>query len=96
MTKRTALPTVVKQYELVAPNGQVIVGLLEQVSTTAYFSLESPERDKEGQFNTEYTGQSEVHWDGQHAQTSKGERLFLDDLGNEWRESQLTPREIAQ
>lgn len=74
-----------------APNGQLIIGTLEELPARADIQEGSFHRSAEGKIEFEYDGYTEVFWDGQTTvKDDKGAVLFLDREGNEWSAEQLT------
>lgn len=77
--------------EAVAPDGSRIVGTFERIPGCAEVVPGSWSRRKTGELEFDYDGHTEVYWNDQrtleHGQT--GERLFVDEAGEIWRESQL-------
>ena len=75
----------------VSPDGSEIVGTLEIVPGTANILPHSFTKDAKGELEFEYSGQTDIEWDSQTTQNDeKGERLFVDENGGTWPESQLT------
>lgn len=77
-----------------APNGLPIVGTLEICpcrSTIAQFW-----RLDDGTLDFDYSGNSEMFYDEQRIVERDSQRVFLDEEGNEWLESQLSVREAAE
>ena len=79
---------------LYAPNGLPIEGTLEVLQALACINDESIRRlnppGANGIYEFDYTGDTKVYWDGQETTERDGERIFIDEAGNEWKESQLT------
>lgn len=77
--------------DAVAPDGSRIAGTFERIHGCAEAVAGSWSRDNAGRLVFEYGGHTEVYWNDQraleHGQT--GERLFVDEAGEIWRESQL-------
>lgn len=75
----------------VAPDGSRIAGTFERIHGCAEAVPGSWSRDKTGRLAFEYDGHTEVYWNDQrtleHGQSR--ERLFVDESGEIWRESQL-------
>jgi hypothetical protein len=75
----------------IAPNGKRIIGRLEELSARAEITENSFYRDDDGNLDWDWTGHTEVFWDGQRPiKDEHGRDIFLDDEGNEWAEDQLT------
>jgi hypothetical protein len=76
-----------------APNGLPIVGTPEVCpcrSRIAQFW-----RNRDGTLDFDYGGASEMFFEEQRIVQRRRERVFLDEQGNEWRESQLIVIEAA-
>lgn len=76
-----------------APNGSPIVGTAEIVYATALVSEASYQRAEDGSLDFEYDGETEIDWDTQETQKEKGQRLFIAEDGQTWRETQIVLRE---
>lgn len=80
-----------EEREAVAPDGSRIVGTFERIPGCAEVVPGSWSRRETGELEFDYDGYTEVYWNDQrtleHGQT--GERLFVDEAGEIWRESQL-------
>jgi hypothetical protein len=75
---------------LVAPNDKLIRGTIEILKGCAGI-LGAKEGQGDGaRFELDYGGTTDVWWDESKTETDEnGERLFLDEEGDEWAESQL-------
>jgi hypothetical protein len=76
-----------------APNGLPIIGTFEICpcrSRIAQFW-----RNSDGTLDFDYSGASDMFFEEQRIVERKNERVFLDEEGNEWRESQLIVIETA-
>lgn len=74
--------------DLYSPTGIKIIGTLETVSGCA--AILGAKRDGDGSFDIEWAGDTEIYWDEQKTQTSPGgDRLFVDEDGQTWIESEL-------
>ncbi len=73
-----------------APNGKLIVGIVEQMYGLALITDESTIDD------IEYSGETKVDWDSQELFVNgEGDCVFLDEDGYRWTESQLSDLEDA-
>ena len=69
-----------------APNGKMITGTLELIpGCEASADVEL----KGGVLEVEYTGDTDVNWNGQRSVKSSGGRVFIDSDGELWREQEL-------
>lgn len=71
---------------LLAPNGARITGTLTSLRGVAEISGVSY---ADGRIEVEYSGSIEVRQDSQRAVMEKQQRIFVDEHGGEWKESQL-------
>lgn len=74
--------------QLYAPNGRRINAAQDSVPGNALIA--GAVRDREGKLEIDWTGETRLCWDGQHTEETNGERVFLDEDGNAWRESLLS------
>lgn len=72
---------------LYSPKGTLIVGTLETVKGCA--GIDSATRNDDGTFELEWSGDTEIWWDDQTTDTKKGARLFVDEEGSIWKETEL-------
>ncbi|MEX0684040.1 MAG: hypothetical protein WD472_11390 [Dehalococcoidia bacterium] len=70
-----------------SPNGTAIIGTLERLSGRA----EAEEYEANGE--PCYSGSTEIFYDDQETVWLKGSRVYLDESGQEWLFSELTPEE---
>lgn len=75
--------------QLKSPAGTLIVGTLEQLTGWAGI-MEDVTQNPDGTFNFSYDGETRIEWDNQETVRRDGERIFIDDCGGEFKESQLT------
>lgn len=75
--------------KLISPNGTEIIGTLEKVYGWAGIINDSLKREEDGTFDFDYDGETRIYWEGQRTVEREGERVFVDDLGDEFLESQL-------
>ena len=78
-----------RRMALISPEGTRIIGTLERLSGRAEIVLDSIRANPQGGFTFEYEGTTEVFWDGQETEVRDGERVFLDEEGNEFTENTL-------
>lgn len=78
--------------KLVAPNGKEITGTVDDIpGCEAGIVNEGVTRNADGEFVFDYSGDTEVNWDGQKTcRDERGKRLFYDEDGNVWPEDQLS------
>jgi hypothetical protein len=75
-----------------SPDGYIIVGTLESLQGCATINRDSFKEEGDG-FAFDYSGTTEVWWNAQKTITQDGERLFVDENGEAWKESELIPRD---
>ena len=80
-----------RRMALISPEGTRIIGTLERLSGRAEIVPDSFRANPQGDFTFEYEGTTEVFWDGQETEVRDGERVFLDEEGNEFTENTLRP-----
>ena len=84
-----------------APNGLKITGTLEKMKGRARITFRpqdeaDPGDEREGRLCFSWDGQTEVFWDEQKTVANeKGQRIFLDEEGNQWTEDDITFEEAA-
>jgi hypothetical protein len=79
---------------LKAPNGKLIIGTLEDIpGCVAYINGLADTQTVKGEFDIEYEGTTEVNWDGQSTRRQNGVRIFVDEGGTEWLETELTVKD---
>jgi hypothetical protein len=78
-----------RRMALISPEGTRIIGTLERLSGRAEIVPDSFRANPQGGFTFEYEGTTEVFWDGQETEVQDGERVFLDEEGNEFTENTL-------
>jgi hypothetical protein len=83
----TSAPPAQTPRELYAPNGKRIVASKDWIPGNAL--INSATRNPDGTFDIEWAGETKICWDGQYTEESRGQRIFLDEDGNEWREKRL-------
>lgn len=76
------------KYRAFTPNGERIIGTLEEVQGCAYAEFYTLEAN--GQFYPEYEGETKFYWDSQVSVVRGDQRVFLDQNGSDWPESQVT------
>ena len=77
--------------KLIAPGGAEIIGTYEMIPGCA--GILDVTRSKDGEFEVEHDGNTEVWWNGQDTQTDGNNRIFVDETGILWIESVLTYKE---
>jgi hypothetical protein len=75
--------------DLESPKGVRIIGTLDLVPGCALIQEGTAQNTGKGRFDFEYEGETKVYWDDQKTQRRRGERLFVDENGDVWRESRL-------
>ncbi len=70
-----------------APNGKRIVASSDLVPGNAFIA--SATRNPDGTFEIEWEGETKMCWDGQYTETHRGQRVFIDEDGNQWLEKKL-------
>ncbi len=74
--------------EMVTIDGhRVITGTLETVPGEAFLARAT--RTPEGTLDLEYEGETQVSWDAQRSVYREGQKVFVDEDGNEYLESQV-------
>lgn len=88
---------------LYSPTGVLIDGLLETCPCRAIIDNDEITQNEDGTYEVVYAGGSDMFWDDQRTVerdiTNGGgvmERVFLDEDGGEWLESQLVLRESEE
>lgn len=67
-------------------NGTLIVGTKDRLEATAELSPGEFRRDGDGAVVGIHQGGSRIHWDTQKTVMERGERMWIDDQGDEWPE----------
>jgi hypothetical protein len=75
--------------QLVSPDGCRIVGTAEIIFGVALILGADEPGEGRARFTLHYQGGTEVDWDSQTTRTEQRERLFVDEDGMTWRESQV-------
>lgn len=81
-------------YKAFAPNGQEITGTLETVLGTA--EIDHFIKNDEGNFDHEYGGYTDVHWDSQRSFLREGSKIYVTEDRSEWLIGQLRFEEIKE
>jgi hypothetical protein len=83
---------------LISPEGTLIVATLERLSGRALIEPSSIRADPTGGVSFDYEGTTDIFWDDQRTVTQDDERIFLDEEGTEYLESELrlVPQQQAQ
>lgn len=85
----------------IAPNGLEITGTLETITGRARITFHPQDEvdlgdEREGRLRFAWDGETEVFWDEQKTVANeKGQRIFLDEEGNQWTEDDITLEEAA-
>ena len=74
---------------LVSPNGTIIAGTLERLHARAGIIPGSARRNPQGGIEFDHDGETELFWEDQRTVLRDEERVFLDEEGWEFLESQL-------
>ena len=74
---------------LVSQKGTLIVATLERLSGRALIVPSSVRTEPAGGFSFDYEGTTDIFWDDQRTVTQDDERVFLDEEGTEYLESEL-------
>lgn len=82
-TRTDRIPTA-----LYTPNGKRIVAAKDWIPGNAL--ILSATRNPDGTFEIEWEGETKICWNGQYTERLGGQRIFLDDDANEWRENELS------
>lgn len=73
------------RYEVLSPTGAIIVGTSEIVPGTAHGDVFF----RNGEIGIEFGGETDLCWDAQETATKDGESIYVDNNGDEWKESEL-------
>lgn len=73
--------------KLISPHGSEIIGTLETI--IGYAAFQEPKLDENGKIDFEYSGETEINWNEQKTVERDGGRVFVDEDGREFNESQL-------
>ena len=77
-----------------SPTGGEIIGTLEHMHGVALASDYT--RAGDGKISFEYDGGTDVNWDGQETVDRDGNRVFVDESGDEWTEDEIRLEGEAQ
>lgn len=72
---------------LVSPEGTLITATLETLEGVC--ELTNPTRKPDGTFDFDYLGGTDIDWNAQKTAVRDGQRIFLDEDGEEWLEREL-------
>lgn len=76
---------------LVSPKGTKIVGTCEIVEATAGIAdVLGVDPDHPDRYDIDWEGYTEIIWETQQTMVRDGQRVFVDEEGNTFRESELT------
>lgn len=83
---------------LISKDGNLIIATLERLSGRALIAPGSVRPEPGGGFSFDYEGTTDIFWDDQRTVTQDDERVFLDEEGTEYLESelQLVPEQQQQ
>lgn len=70
-----------------SPSGSLIVATADVIEANAL--IRSMERLPDGSVEIEWVGEAEVCWDSQRTKQQEGQDLYVDEDGQEWKESEL-------
>jgi hypothetical protein len=74
---------------LIAPNGKPIWGTKETVPGVAVIEEGTATQNADGTFSFQHSGETDMDWDNQRTVERNGQRVFVDEDGGEWLESEL-------
>jgi hypothetical protein len=74
---------------LISSKGTLIVATLERLSGCALIVPGSVRPEPSGGFSFDYEGTTDIYWDEQRTVVENDERVFVDEEGTEYLESQL-------
>lgn len=80
---------------LYSPTGVLVVSTLERVYGEALVMGATGVDPETGLFDLEYAGETLIDWDSQESVLEGLERVFIDDDGEYWSESQLELRQSS-
>lgn len=75
---------------LYSPKNTLIIGTSEKIEARCEFG--DARKNDDGTYDLDFE-RTEIFWDTTKTQTENGERLFLDEGGYSYKESELTFRE---
>ena len=79
----------IQPMNLVSTDGTLIVATLERLGGCAMIVPGSVRPEPLGGFSYDYSGTTDIYWDEQHTVVRDDERVFLDEEGVEFLESEL-------
>lgn len=74
-----------------SPAGRLIVGTREVIPAMA--QVDKWSRGTNGELQIEYSGGTTIWWEDQRTVEIDGQRIFVDEDGNEWPESTIVLKE---
>ena len=74
---------------LISPKGTLIVATLERLNGRALIVPSSVRVEPTGGFSFDYEGTTDIYWDDQRTVVENDERVFVDEEGTEYLESEL-------
>ena len=78
---------------LYSPNGTLIDGTLDLVPGRCGIVTEDITQNADGTYAFGFDGGTDMFWDDQRTVERDGQRIFLDEDGNEWPENVLVLRD---
>ena len=72
-----------------SPTGHRIIGTSDTIPATATIRHDSFIKRPDGSIDFDYSGETDVFWDGQETSTRDGKILFEDEVGAIWTEDQI-------
>lgn len=79
----------IQPMNLISPQGTLIVATLERLSGRALIVPSSVRVVPTGGFSFDYEGTTDIFWDDQRTVVENDERVFVDEEGTEYLESEL-------
>ena len=79
----------IQPMNLVSADGTLIVATLERLSGRAQIVPGSVRPEPLGGFSFDYSGTTDIYWDEQRTVVENDERVFVDEEGTEYLESEL-------
>lgn len=83
-----AANTPLARFRYETPTGKRILGTLEEIQGRAEVSCLTRDQ-KTGHIGIHHGGYTEIFWDGQMTVEQNGQRIWLDEDGEEWPENEL-------
>ena len=88
----------IQPMNLLSPKGTVIIATLERLSGCSLIVPGSVRAEPAGGFSFDYEGSTDIYWDEQRTVIENDQRVFVDEEGMEYLESELrlVPQQQAQ